>query len=347
MNRIREWRQRLSLDVSVSLRHFAVTLGTAVLCFIGMALAGRVSRAIQESAPIVHLLLFSIVSLCLSSVFSVFFIHKPLRPVSRLLDALTQIAKGDYSVRLNLRGGRVIKDLNNSFNHMAKELGSVEMLRTDFVNNFSHEFKTPIVSISGFARMLKRDTLTEAERAEYLDIIISESDRLSALAANVLSLAKIENQHILTGETDVNISEQLRQTVVLLEKKWTAKQLDIHFDAAEVMLRGNEDLLMQVWLNLLDNAIKFSPDGGAVQIELKQRLNEITVSVINEDTISEAAMAHIFDKFYQGDTAHAAQGNGLGLTIAQKITELHGGTLRAASTGDGCIIFLARFPQAE
>nr|MBP7401065.1 HAMP domain-containing histidine kinase [Clostridia bacterium] len=233
----------------------------------------------------------------------------------------------------------------NSFNHMASELGSVEMLRNDFINNLSHEFKTPIVSVSGFARMLRRDDLTPEERDEYLDIIIQESDRLAELSTNILNLSKIENQHILTDKQEVNVSEQIRLAVALLEKKWSKKNIDIQFDSEEVHVSGNAEMLKQVWINLIDNAVKFSPEYGTVKIDARQSPDRIEVSVANEGEMSEEAAKHVFDKFYQGDPSHTEQGNGLGLTIAQKITELHRGTLRAERTTGGYIVFRAAFSK--
>ncbi|MGI5970641.1 MAG: HAMP domain-containing sensor histidine kinase [Oscillospiraceae bacterium] len=335
----------MSLPVKFTIRHFFITLGTAVLCFIGMLLANRLGVAIYNSATLTQVLFFAIVSVLLGTVFSAYFIRKPLKPFDQLLNAMSRVSKGDYSVRLNARGPHMIKELNNCFNHMASELGSIEMLRSDFINNFSHEFKTPIVSISGFARVLKRDDLTPEERNEYLDIIIRESDRLAELSTNILNLSMIENQHILTDKREVNISEQIRLAVALLEKKWSEKKIDIQFDSEEVYLSGDEKMLKQVWINLIDNAIKFSPEYGTVKIEVQQNPNETVVSVSNEGEMPEETINHIFDKFYRGDTFQTEQGNGLGLSIAQKIMLLHGGILEAENNPAGYIVFRAVFPK--
>lgn len=344
MKSYRDRLEKLSLLVIFTVRQFLIMLGTATLCFFGILLANRLGVAIHNSKPIVQVLFFAVVSVFLGTFFSAVFIRKPLRPFDELINALSRISKGDYGARLNVRGPYILKELNNSFNHMAGELGSVEMLRNDFVNNFSHEFKTPIVSISGFAKMLKREDLTPEERNEYLDIIIHESDRLAELSANVLNLSKIENQHILTDKKEVNISEQIRLAVALLEKKWNNKKIDIQFDSEEVYLSGNEEMLKQIWINLIDNAVKFSPEYGSVKIEAGREGGKIVVSFANEGEMPEETMAHIFDKFYQGDTSHTRQGNGLGLTIAQKITELHGGALSVTNAASGYIVFRAVFP---
>ena len=147
----------------------------------------------------------------------------PLKPIRTVCEAADKIADGDYNVRINLKGPAEFIQLAESFNHMAEELGSVEMLRSDFVNNFSHEFKTPIVSVRGFAKMLKRDDLTDEERNEYLDTIITESERLAELSTNILNLTKIEQQTILTDKKQFNVSEQIRLVIAMLSGKWQEK----------------------------------------------------------------------------------------------------------------------------
>ena len=297
---------------------------------------------LAERAP---LLIFSISCLIVGTVLSTIISHFPLRPVRRVIAAIDQLADGDFSARLNLKGPDEINHLTQSFNHMAEELSSIEMLRSDFVNNFSHEFKTPIVSISGFARILQRKDLTEEERDEYLRIIISESDRLAELATNVLNLSKLENQQILTNITHFNLSEQIRRCVVLLEKKWNAKHQDIVFEAKEYYISADEELLNQVWINLLDNAIKFSRAYATITLEIIQNESESCISVKNEGSgFDENTALHIFDKFYQGDTSHSAKGNGLGLTLVKRIVEMHGGRITVESVPDVETVFRVYLP---
>lgn len=228
---------------------------------------------------------------------------------------------------------------------MAEELSSLELLRTDFVNNFSHEFKTPIASIRGFARILQREDLTEEERKEYLEIIADESERLTELATNVLNLSRIENQTILSSQTVFNCSEQIRRAIVLLEPKWSKKNQNIRLECDEVKIYANMELLEQVWINLLDNAIKFSPENSEIRLLIRKRPGYILVTVSDSGPgIEKEAEAHIFDKFYQGDTSHAVAGNGLGLAIVRKILELHEGSIRVAETGAYGTVFEVRLP---
>ena len=206
------------------------------------------------------------------------------------------------------------------------------MLRADFVDHFSHEFKTPIVSIKGFAEELKHDDLTPEQRNEYLDIIIHESTRLAQLATNVLNLSRVEKQTILANRTRFDLTEQVRRCVLLFENKWEQRRLNLKVELDEVTIDGDEELLSQVWLNLIDNAVKFTPEGGCVDIRLQKGDGSVTFQIRDDGYgISEEAQRHIFDKFYQGDASHTVSGNGLGLSIARRVITLHNGEIYCKS----------------
>ena len=198
---------------------------------------------------------------------SVFISARILRPIDDLISATRSVSKGDFSVRVEV-GTSVdeIDELQRSFNEMAAELGSIELFREDFINNFSHEFKTPIVSIRGFARQLQREDITEEQRREYAGIIAEESDRLANLASSILLLSKLENQNIVTDKAPFRVDEEIRGSILLLEKQWEAKELALNLDLKQVTLTGNTGLLSHVWMNLIGNAIKFSPRAGALEI---------------------------------------------------------------------------------
>ena len=258
----------------------------------------------------------------------------PLRPLNRLMRAMHRLAEGDYSVRLKTSGFKVFRDLNASFNTMAEELQNTEMLRVDFINDFSHELKTPLVSIKGFAQLIRRGDLTPEEQDEYLEIIDREADRLSSIATSVLNLTRLENQQILSDYSAFNISEQLRTCILMLDNRFSEKNISVFADFAEYDLEGSEEFLRQVWINLLDNAVKFTPDGGNVDVKLAEdrEANSLTVSIFNSGSfIPEDARERIFGKFYQIDTSHSSAGNGLGLPIVKRIVELHGGFVNASS----------------
>jgi signal transduction histidine kinase len=337
--------RRVQLSLLFAGVFFLIMLITMLLVFMGiqfMYFFGIISVNERTRLP---LILFAVVSVVLGTILSAVFSRRPLKPLRQIMEASDRIAGGDYSTRIQLKGPEEFQQLNKSFNHMAEEIGSIEMLRSDFVNNFSHEFKTPIVSIRGFAKMLKRDDLSTQERSEYLDIIIDESERLTELATNVLNLSKIEQQTILTDRKLFNVSEQIRLVIALLDCKWTNKHIDIYFDSKEVFLTGNEELMKQVWINLLDNAIKFSHDYGTVEIRIIPENKVITFIFADlGEGMTDDTAKHIFDKFYQGDTSHTSKGNGLGLTIVEKILKLHGGTIRIDNSGKNGTAFIIQIP---
>lgn len=325
---------------------FVIMTVTVLLIFLVIFLFHKIGIQLIEPEQFTPLLLFSVSSIAVGIVMALLFSSLPLRPIKTFIDAVDRISDGDYSVRLEPRGPDEIKNLCLSFNNMAKELDSVEMLRNDFVNNFAHEFKTPIVSIRGFAKILCRSDLSEEERSEYLNIIIDESERLACLSSSVLMLSKLEQQSILTDKTSFNLSEQIRLVIAMLEGKWNDKNIDIFFDGGEVCFFGNEEILKQIWINLIDNAIKFSPEYGTVEIKVSDSQDFIYVDVCNQgDGMSEETVAHIFDKFYQGDKSHSSAGNGLGLTIAKRIAELHGGNISVVRTDEEETDFQVLLPQ--
>ena len=276
-------------------------------------------------------------------------IHFPLKPVTKILDVTSRLASGDYSARLHFKGPFAklppFRKMADSFNTMAEELGQIEMLRSDFINNFSHEFKTPIVSIAGFTKLLKKGNLPEETKAEYLDIIEAESLRLSALATNVLNLAKVENQSILSDTEEFNLSEQIRNCVLLLESKWSKKNIEPVLPEEEYLAYGNEELLTQVWINTLDNAIKFSEEDSAVEVEIRETGEYTQVRISNYGApIPEDKRERIFGKFYQADESHATEGNGVGLAVVKKIVELHKGYVDVECV-DGKNTFVVTLPR--
>jgi len=332
MHRLRAYIKYLRLSLLFAFSVFLILVAAMVLVYIGAYALSRLGLLDASEYGKVPLFAFSIACIIVGTVIAAVFSRRLLSPLRGIMNATDRIAAGDYSVRLSLKRPEEFRQLSDKFNHMAEELGSVEMLRTDFVNNFSHEFKTPIVSIRGFAKALKWDDLTEGERAEYLDIIISESERLSELSANVLYLSKLEKQSILTDRRRINVSEQIRLVIALLYQKLADKRLNIVFDSGEYFITGNEEMLKQVWINLLDNAIKFSPEEGSVTVMVSQDEAHTRVSVTNEGGgIPPEAQARIFDKFYQADPSHSTRGNGLGLSIVKKIVDLHGGEITVSS----------------
>lgn len=272
-----------------------------------------------------------------------------LRPINDMVRAMDQVSQGDFTVRVDATDApSEMRTLVDSFNSMAQELGSIEMFRKDFINNFSHEFKTPIVSIRGFAKQLERDDLTDEQRKEYAHIIVSESERLANMSSNILLLTKLENQQIVTDREEYRLDEQMRNAVLLLEKQWSAKELELSLIMDEVTYVGNEEMMSHIWVNLIGNAIKFSPQGGLLEMSCA-RQGDTVVAVVRDhgEGMDESTQKRIFEKFYQGDSAHATEGNGLGLSLVRRIVDLCGGTIRVDSAPGEGTAFTVSLPDTR
>ncbi|MDL2248571.1 HAMP domain-containing histidine kinase [Tyzzerella sp. OttesenSCG-928-J15] len=259
--------------------------------------------------------------------------RRMLQPVRNMIDATRTVAEGDFSVHLDV--GRVpdLEELNASFNKMDEELGSIETLRSDFVSSFSHEFKTPIVSIRGFAKLLKDKELSEDEREEYTDIIITESERLTGLDTNILNLSKLENIGILTDKEQFHLDEQIRRVAAFLEPRWKEKRLDVKLQMEPVKIYSDAALLQRVWMNLFDNAIKFTSEGGHIVIILKKEAEQAVFTIEDDGCgMDEATLSHLFDKFYQSDKSRSGAGNGLGLSFVHRAVTLCEGKIAVEST---------------
>ncbi|MBQ9773398.1 MAG: HAMP domain-containing histidine kinase [Clostridia bacterium] len=257
-----------------------------------------------------------------------------LRPLKRLMRATREVKQGNFKVKVDSQNDpdSEMGQLIASFNEMVRELDGIELFRNDFINNFSHEFKTPIVSIRGFARELQRQDLTPEQRREYARIIAEEADRLVQLSTNVLELSKLENQQLVTQNDAFYLDEQLRQCILLMEPQWSEKALEMIPELEEVKICSNEEMLSHVWKNLLSNAIKFTPNGGEIHVTLTAETDVVHVTV--RDTgigMSEEVRDHIFEKFYQGDPSHHRAGYGIGLAMAARALSLCGGSIAVES----------------
>ena len=283
------------------------------------------------------LLTLIVLSLLLSTALTYLLSRMFFNPIKRLTKAMSQVAKGDFSVRLDGKStAPEVQDIYAGFNLMAKELGNTEILQTDFVSNASHEFKTPLNAIEGYSTLLQNsDTLSDQQR-EYVEKIIFNTKRLSSLTGSILLLSKIENQAIPTNRSRFRLDEQIRQSILALEAAWEPKDIEFDVDLDEISYYGNEMLLHHVWDNLISNAIKFNPVGGCVTIRLSKEKGQLCCTVADSGPgIPEEAAAHIFDKFYQADSSHREQGNGLGLALVKRILALEGGTVTAQNLPQG------------
>lgn len=270
-------------------------------------------------------------------------------PMMKLGDAMRKVAGGDFTVRLDCTSKiRDVREVYGSFNTMVKELGNTETLQTDFVSNVSHEFKTPINAIEGYASLLQDSQLTDEQKNAYIDKIIFNTRRLSDLVGNILLLSKVNNQTISLKASTFRLDEQVRQSILALESKWEKKEIEFDIDLDEIEYTGYENLLSHVWLNLIDNAVKFSPQNGQIRIRLKQLDGSVTFSIWDNGLpIPEADIDRIFNKFYQGDNSHASEGNGLGLALVRKIVAAAHGTINVTSSEDAGTEFVVALPNSS
>lgn len=258
-------------------------------------------------------------------------------PIKKLRGAMDQVAEGDFSVRLEEESSsKEIMEIYTGFNLMAHELNATEILQSDFVSNVSHEFKTPINAIEGYATLLQESDNLDPMQQEYIEKIQFNTQRLSSLVGSILLLSKLENQQIPTKQTVFRLDEQLRQSILAMEPAWVKKDIDLDVELERADYLGKEPMLRHVWDNLISNAIKFSPKGGCVRIRLAKEATSILVSIEDQGPgLSEEAKKHMFDKFYQADTSHKQEGNGLGLALVKRILIMEKGQVAAENLPEG------------
>jgi len=338
-----------SLNLAIALYVFFV-MGAAglltssfFLFFYAIGVLHRLPRP-----PILSPVLALLVSRVLGTSISALASERLLKPLNRLVRAMEVVSTGDFSVRVDEMGDdSEIARLLSGFNHMVGELGGIEMFRDDFINNFSHEFKTPIVSIRGFAKQLQNEDLSVEKRREYTDIIIREAERLTNMSANILLLTKLENQRIVTNRNEYELDEQLRNCVILLEKQWSGKRIDMELDLEPVSVRRDGEMLSHLWINLIENAVKYCREGGRIGIACRAADDGVEVRIGDDgDGMDEETMKRIYDKFYQGDASRATRGNGLGLSIVKRIVELNGGTIAVESEKGRGTVFTVLLPAS-
>ena len=342
--KIKRFRFRFNLQLYfmlIVMAEIAISVVVAVILgvFLNLVAKGNILLPLTVWQVLLSLLIGASISALLGKWF--------FGPITQLGDAMKKVADGDFSVRLTAdKGLREIEDIYANFNLMAKDLGATEILQTDFVSNVSHEFKTPINAIEGYATLLQGDENLSPEMEQYVEKILFNTKRLSGLVGNILLLSKVDNQVIQSRVSTFRLDEQIRQSVVLLEPKWEEKDLEFDVDLERVEYTGDESMMMHVWNNIIGNAIKFDPPGGYVGIKMKQRDGEITVTV--EDSgpgVDEEAKKHIFDRFYQADSSHKEEGNGLGLALVKRIVDANKGRVTVENRIVGGCRFTVVLPR--
>ncbi len=331
---------------------FLLVLGlVAVYVALALGIFALVQRLIHledASYTLLWPILILTVSAILGVVLAVFIFRGYLAPLSRLMQATQSVAEGNYAVRVELRGARgEVAEYIRSFNKMAEELSSVALLRMDFVNTFSHEFKTPLISIRGFAKLLQNDDLTPQQRQAYADTVVQQSERLASMSTHILELAQYENTEIVCGKTLYSLDEQLRRCVRQQEKDWLRKGLTVEGDLDRADYYGSEELVEHIWSNLLSNAIRFTPAGGQITVVLRRGEGEVTVSISDTGIgMDEETQRHIFDKFYRAAPYPNDCGSGLGLSIVRRVVKLCGGQVAVFSRAGNGSTFTVTLPTA-
>lgn len=279
-----------------------------------------------------------VVSAVAGGLMSYFVGKRILAPMRKLNTASKEVARGNFNITVSDSSKlQEVQSTFRNFNAMVRELSSNATLSNDFVSNVSHEFKTPLTAIEGYAMLLQEPELSEAERNEYLDKILLNTRRLTTLVGNILMLSKMESKSLSEQYQVFRLDEQLRQAVVALEPEWSSKELSFDVTLDEVSFNGCEGLLMHVWSNLLNNAIKFSEVGQEIKITLLNQKECVVVSIADHGCgMPREVQERIFEKFYQGDSSHRSEGNGLGLALVKRIVELSDGVIEVLSRpGEG------------
>ena len=347
-----EEKRLRSINTYVVLFVFFIMVSAGVICVLIFNILDAFGL-IKHIEVVPMLLPFIMLCACIiiGSILSAMLSGILLRPLNDLKEGLLKVSKGDFTVRLEENGNSELSHIQESFNIMVKELGNTELFRNDFINDFSHEFKTPMVSVYGFAKQLKKGGLTKEQEQEYIDIIINESQRLINMSSNILMLSKLENQEIITDKKDFSLDEELRRCVLQLQGQWGEKNQEVIPDLCEITYYGNSGMLKQVWLNVIGNAVKYTPDGGTIEVKLDinpKNEQEVRVRITDNGIgMDKATAERIFEKFYQGDSSHATGGNGLCLAMVKRIVELCGGRIRVKSEPDKGTQFTVYLPIEE
>ena len=329
-------KERLTLRVRMVL-----WVQVELLACVGLAfLIDNIAHTLNPNWNIPLLLELVIVSVVVGGVMTAVISRVFFNPVKNLRQAMDKVANGDFTIQLDTdkSSSGEIKELYAGFNLMTNELKATEILQTDFISNVSHEFKTPINAIEGYSTLLQGCENLDDDQKEYVEKILFNTGRLSSLVSNILLLSKIENQSIQAKREVFSLDEQIRETIVALETAWAPKNIELDVDLDSVKYNGNEIMMRHIWSNLISNAIKFTPENSTVSIRLQNQKDKFIFSVTDQgEGLSDEAQKHLFDKFYQADTSHKSEGNGLGLALVKQILDIDGGDITAENVnGGGC-----------
>ena len=340
-------KKDIAPKVSLRVKFFLICMMEFIAVVLLSELAGWLLRrwlGVTLDIPIfVWAILFSVV---VGGVITNYITHSFIDPITRLGAAMKEVAGGSFQITAQCRSKlKEVNDIYASFNLMVQELAATETLQTDFISSVSHEFKTPINAIEGYASLLQDHQQSTEEQQIYIEKILYNTHRLSALTGNILLLSKINNQTIKPQRTGFRLDEQIRQAIVALEQKWTAKDIDFDVELDKIQYNGYESLLIHVWSNLIDNAIKFDPQGGMIALRLRQSGGWAVFTIAdNGPGVPPQEQERIFHKFYQVDNSREVSGNGLGLVLVRQIVSFSGGTVAVENLPEAGCRFTVTLP---
>jgi len=353
MNKPNRWHMSFNIMIFALLYLGCITLGY-VLSSLLFQLTGTPGKLLSYLIAVIIGLLLSI---SVARLFTIVFSRTKYGQEHNLrrhqfldmtLEALNKISRGDFNISIAINENDPFSQVAESVNKMARELSGMEAQRQDFISNVSHEIQSPLTSISGFAALLKSDLLSSEQRLHYIEIIETESKRLSKLSDNLLKLSSLESENVPLVLRDFRLDKQLEHAILILEPQWIKKNIDLNADLEKVSIRADEDLLSQVWINLIHNAVKFTPENGSVKIRLFQNDSQIVCHITDNGAgISQEDQIHIFERFFKVDKARdrSLGGNGLGLSLSRKIVEIHGGQINFESELNKGTKFIVTLPK--
>lgn len=325
-------------------------------CIISFSLVIVCVKLFHDGPLTLEYLMLSCLVVCgLSVIFGGIFTYFTSSKISEPLEKLTvnasEIAKGNFDVQLTRPKNKLyyvseIDNLEKHFDKMILELRSMDYMQKDFISSVSHEFKTPIAAITGFSELLQDKNISEEDKSEYLEFINQESLKLADLCEKILHISKLENQHITKYRENVRVDEQIRRAIIMLNQKWRNKEIDYNLNLPETSITSSASLLMHIWINIIDNAIKYSKKDLEISVNIVDLKNEIEVVIKDNGVgISEENLSRIFEKFYQVDDSHTYQGSGLGLSIVKRIIEILSGSIEYRSVLDEGTTVLIKLPK--
>ena len=328
-------KSKLHLTILFSLLVFCILFLTMIFMLCSIVLVTQY-KLFYIPHDYIGFIWFSIASIFIGTTFAHFIGKKSIRFFASISEASKKVAKGDFNVQIdeNMKV-KELREMSHNFNLMIRELAGMEMFRNDFISNVSHEFKTPLSAIEGYTTLLQTPNLPEDKKQFYISKILYNTNRLSELTGHILLLSRLENQNISIPKSTFSLDEQIRQIILLFERDWTEKNIDLDINLEEINYLGNEELLAQVWQNIIGNALKFTNPNGKIKVFMESNDKYIVIDIIDNGIgIDKATQARIFEKFYQGDKSHTIKGNGLGLALSKQIIELHNGFISVSSQKD-------------